>query len=261
MKKQLAKGFTLIELLIVVAIIAILAAIAVPNFLEAQTRAKVSRALADMRTMATGIESYFVDNNKYPPFAAPDFLANTCGGATINSPTTGSPFLIIADSVTGARDNGGNVACGVSSRLVWVTTPIAYISSVLPEAFNVKSTALGSVAGEDPLNYDSYDFFVATNVTPDGNLGGTRGAALTSGAQWRLSSAGPDLIQAFGGSSNTAPQETNDLGADYDATNGTVSTGDVVRVGGGPGQLFTLYPYYYRVGNSLKSIDNDPPIF
>jgi len=61
-----AKGFTLIELLIVVAIIAILAAIAVPNFIEAQSRAKISRAKADMRSLATAIESYAVDNNQYP---------------------------------------------------------------------------------------------------------------------------------------------------------------------------------------------------
>ena len=61
-----ARAFTLIELLIVVAIIAILAAIALPNFLEAQTRSKVSRAKADMRTLVTAIESYHVDNNLYP---------------------------------------------------------------------------------------------------------------------------------------------------------------------------------------------------
>src|SRR5687768_125539 len=60
------KGFTLIELLIVVAIIAILAAIAVPNFLEAQTRAKVTRMKADMRSVATALETYAIDNNKYP---------------------------------------------------------------------------------------------------------------------------------------------------------------------------------------------------
>lgn len=60
-------GFTLIELLVVVAIIAILAAIAIPNFLEAQTRAKVSRAKADMRTILTGLEAYRVDSNNYPP--------------------------------------------------------------------------------------------------------------------------------------------------------------------------------------------------
>jgi prepilin-type N-terminal cleavage/methylation domain-containing protein len=61
-----ARGFTLIELLIVVAIIAILAAIAVPNFLEAQTRSKVSRVQADFRAMAVAIEMYLVDHNSYP---------------------------------------------------------------------------------------------------------------------------------------------------------------------------------------------------
>ena len=58
-------GFTLIELLIVVAIIAILAAIAVPNFLEAQIRSKVSRVKSDMRALATAQESYYVDWNSY----------------------------------------------------------------------------------------------------------------------------------------------------------------------------------------------------
>jgi prepilin-type N-terminal cleavage/methylation domain-containing protein len=66
MKKT--QAFTLIELLIVVAIIAILAAIAVPNFLEAQTRAKVSRVKNDLRTLATALESYKTDTNFYPPF-------------------------------------------------------------------------------------------------------------------------------------------------------------------------------------------------
>jgi type II secretion system protein G len=64
MRKQI--GFTLIELLIVVAIIAVLAAIGLPNFLEAQTRAKVSATANDLSTMATGLEIYRVDNSRYP---------------------------------------------------------------------------------------------------------------------------------------------------------------------------------------------------
>src|SRR4026209_577646 len=95
------KGFTLIELLIVVAIIAILAAIAVPNFLEAQTRAKVSRAKADLRTMATALECYAVDcNNHYP------FDKTQADGLT--------PLPINAYSW---------YICN------WITTPIKYISN------------------------------------------------------------------------------------------------------------------------------------
>ncbi len=65
--KSQITGFTLIELLITVAIIAILAAIGLPNFLEAQTRAKVSQVKSDMRTLAAALESYHVDNRSYPP--------------------------------------------------------------------------------------------------------------------------------------------------------------------------------------------------
>jgi len=60
------RAFTLIELLIVVAIIAILAAIAVPNFLEAQVRSKVSRVKNDMRSIALAYEAYHIDWNSYP---------------------------------------------------------------------------------------------------------------------------------------------------------------------------------------------------
>jgi prepilin-type N-terminal cleavage/methylation domain-containing protein len=65
MKAQ-QKAFTLIELLIVVAIIGILAAIAIPNFLQAQVRAKLARVESDMRNTAMAIETYAVDNNCWP---------------------------------------------------------------------------------------------------------------------------------------------------------------------------------------------------
>lgn len=61
------RAFTLIELLIVVAIIGILAAIAVPNFLNAQVRAKVSRSLADLRSIGSAIQMYRLDHNSVIP--------------------------------------------------------------------------------------------------------------------------------------------------------------------------------------------------
>src|SRR5213595_1525346 len=99
-------GFTLIELLIVVAIIAILAAIAVPNFLEAQTRSKVSRMKSDMRTVVTAMESYCVDTNHYPP---------------TTDPSWNGPWLIASGSQT--TDERWKIYPGS------LTTPIAYITS------------------------------------------------------------------------------------------------------------------------------------
>ncbi len=60
------RGFTLIELLIVVAIIAILAAILIPNFLRARAQSQISASKGNEKNLATALESYFVDNNAYP---------------------------------------------------------------------------------------------------------------------------------------------------------------------------------------------------
>lgn len=92
-------GFTLIELLIVVAIIAILAAIAVPNFLTAQTRSKIARVKSDHRTMATAIESYCVDYTKYPP------------------------------------DQDNNPASKNEAGYSFITSPIAYIATIPSDPF------------------------------------------------------------------------------------------------------------------------------
>lgn len=70
-----ARAFTLIELLIVVAIIGILAAIAVPNFLNAQVRAKVARVEGDFKAFATAFEAYRLDNNDYPPIFPPTLMS------------------------------------------------------------------------------------------------------------------------------------------------------------------------------------------
>ena len=65
-KMRNRKGFTLIELLIVVAIIGILAAIAIPQFAAYRARGYNSAATSDLKNIKTTLEAYFTDNQKYP---------------------------------------------------------------------------------------------------------------------------------------------------------------------------------------------------
>ncbi len=57
-------GFTLVEIMIVVAIIALLAAIAVPNFLRARKRSQATRVLEDLRMLDSACDQYAIENNK-----------------------------------------------------------------------------------------------------------------------------------------------------------------------------------------------------
>jgi len=69
-RKGNQKGFTLIELLIVVAIIGILAAIAIPQFAAYRQKAYNSAAQSDLKNMKTGMEAYNADNQEYPAVMA-----------------------------------------------------------------------------------------------------------------------------------------------------------------------------------------------
>jgi type II secretion system protein G len=60
------RGFTLLEMMVVVAIIAILAAVLIPNFTHARAQAATSACMANMKTIATAMELYYTDNQAYP---------------------------------------------------------------------------------------------------------------------------------------------------------------------------------------------------
>jgi type II secretion system protein G len=82
--KRLQKGFTLIELMIVIAIIAILAAILIPNFLHARAESQTSACEGNLKQIATALEEYSVDNSGQYPAAANVTTALFAGGKNAN---------------------------------------------------------------------------------------------------------------------------------------------------------------------------------
>jgi len=192
------RGFTLIELLIVVAIIAILAAIAVPNFLEAQVRAKVSRVKSDMRSLGIAQEAYRTDWNTY-----------TFGEGFASGPGPWGGFLLLTSPVAYItripRDPFGehryqgayrpdNYGLGVGRAGV-AAAPRSFAAWENSNAFPCDTYTISGYGPnkiQDSLgswSVGNYPLWPATNVT----------AAL-------------DFL--------------------YDSTNGTVSVGDMFRSGG-----------------------------
>ena len=193
-------GFTLIELLIVVAIIAILAAIAIPNFLQAQTRAKVSRAEADLRTLALAMEIYYVDHNAFPPtydVAANDYVPN-------------------------------------DARLSPLTTPVAYLTSIPLDHFKL-NRHFPTPGYEDVTKYPHFSYWLwDRDIVDRQRYHDVFGGPLT----WQITSTGPDGIVAWH-HTPTRWETIDGVGrvtmthdTVYDPTNGTISWGDIWRVGG-----------------------------
>ncbi|MGF1574192.1 MAG: prepilin-type N-terminal cleavage/methylation domain-containing protein [Sumerlaeia bacterium] len=202
---MIKKAFTLIELLIVVAIIAILAAIAVPNFLEAQTRSKISRNKADMRTVVTGLEVYYLDNNKYPP------------AADVGQGNGPDP-----------NDTGFH-----ARTPSYITTPVSYLSSIPEDPF-VKlgdpSYFSSAVYPAEARVGSRYAYFNWPYYLDDSVEGGTNPNGFTTNfwgtdpnpwtGTWLIYGYGPDRTPFQGSGRTFLP---------YDATNGTISAGNIVR--------------------------------
>ncbi len=204
------KAFTLIELLIVVAIIGVLAAIAVPNFLNAQVRAKIARAQSDLRNLSVGIDSYQLDQNGFPwPIR---------GGVTIN---------IVHE----------------------LTTPVAYVSSVdLEDPFAPKKM-LEYMRDQGQLVFDSYVYVNYRGRWGQGECAGRYSVPITDCPNgYGMKSLGPDGENSGGvhwplemrlkggevtpGNPFVRPgMHTNDRL--YNPSNGLNSIGDIIRFGGG----------------------------
>jgi len=226
-----AHGFTLIELLIVIAIILILIAIALPNFLAAQTRAKVSREQSDIRTLATAIEELRLEYGfLLVDFWDDDELRILAARFTGMVPATEIPRFRACCSWHGTNRRGGTT--GLFTPL---TTPIAYLGSVPidPFAFDRGDVALIDEDVFPPISYmyhdrESADLRLLNNNPGQdflGVFGCYRGGCLPGEhgihAPLRMDHY---LLVGFGPDA----ERNDDFPIPYAPTNGTKSFGDVI---------------------------------
>ncbi len=196
-------GFTLIELLIVAAIIGILTAVALPNFLNAQIRAKTTCAETEIKNIRAALESFFIDHGSYPPMDTDRRRSRMhigcersfCGCAIINK-------AYLMTDVRGER--------------IYLTTPVAYISSLPNDPFRPDC---GYGYGSNGQSY-----YILTSWGPD----------MQDGAGEELNER--EYTGASFGDHEEAIVRTPSFTltfsqALYNPSNGTSSAGDIIRAG------------------------------
>ena len=181
-------AFTLIELLVVVAIISILAAIAVANLLRSNVKSKVTRNLAEMKTLSVAVEAYAADHNAYPRMAHWGFYED--------------PAFDVIQS---------EEVSGVLSKAL--STPVAYAT----EAFLLDPfMSNNELAPLDERLYTYQDLEAYVENVPSSEFWPQ---AREFYGSWRMAGVGPDETFSHG--------FANSAQLPYDPTNGTVSAGNI----------------------------------
>lgn len=226
-RKQLRSGFTLIELLIVVAIISILAMIAVPNFLESQTRSKVSRTMSDLRVQATAMEAYFVDWNTYTRDSDSSLDYLDVGPAALDP----------------SHPDFGKCANGA----LQLTTPIPYMTSLLTDPFVREVKIEGAGARGYRIGSGTWSYSNPPINPSDHQLShavfekmGKRGCYVIigvgpDGSRARMAYKCFPFMSTYEGGASTELLPSKGQPrcyTTYDPSNGTISIGDIYRFGG-----------------------------
>jgi hypothetical protein len=224
--------------------------VAVPNFLEAQVRAKISRAQSDMRSIATAIEPYRVDENAYP-------LARDAQAGTLQE-SNGSHCDGLANinytiaQVSGSPGTQFRISFAVSSGLAQIhslTTPVSYITSYPADPF---ADTKGLVYGYTQMNNNawllwSYGPDMDEKIKDANNWQSGGGGQIGMGINPNAVSLNPtvrfnfykglsfvnswecDANTVYSPSYATPTATLLTAGYTYDSTNGSKSTGDIWR--------------------------------